>query len=177
TNTRFRSLAPPPPNRPLPPIPTAEQEEEAQRRASPTILTTGNTNNQSMIATPQRKPPQPMEGSKPMNQTLQRRSPSMLNTTLNSSLTVQQISIPTQTNRRPVPRMGTKSHPRGAQTPLGSCENGIGSRLSPNLPECSTHSSSSSSSGCEDSTLGSRRINSEEYMKITSNPYLFNVNP
>lgn len=148
-------MAPPPPNRPLPPIPTAEQEEEAQRRASPTILTNGNTNNQSMIATSQRKPPQPMEGSKSMNQTFQRRSPSMLTTTLNSSpLTVQQIPIPTQTNRRPVPRMGTKSHPRGAQIPLGPCENGIGSRLSPNLPECSTHSSSSSSSGCEDSTLG-----------------------
>nr|CDS27769.1 expressed conserved protein [Hymenolepis microstoma] len=176
-NSKIRSLAPPPPNRPLPPIPTAEQEEAAQRKTSPTIMTIGNIHNHSMITTPQRKQSQPMEGSKSTSQTPNRKSPAILTATLSTSpLTVQQIPTPTQANRRPVPRMGTKSHPRGVQLPLDPCENGMESRLSPNVPECSAHSTSSSS-GCEDSTLGSRRINSEDYMKITSTPCLFNVNP
>ncbi|VDO02145.1 unnamed protein product [Rodentolepis nana] len=176
-NSKVRSLAPPPPNRPLPPIPTAEQEEAAQRKASPTILTIGNTHNHPVIIS-QRKKSQPMEGSKSINQTPNRKSPAILTPILSTSpLTVQQIPTQTQTNRRSVPRMGTKSHPRGVQQPSDPGENGIESRLSPNVPEFSVHSTSSSSSGCEDSTLGSRRINSEDYMKITSDPCLFNVNP
>lgn len=130
------------------------------------------SNNSSALNVTQRIPSQPMGESKSTYQPPRRRSPSKLTATLNaqlqrrpSPLINQEFSTPlkastlhAQPNRRPVPRMGTKSHPRGLQISGGTFEttsesNNTICRLSPQSSESSSPSSSSSS-GCEDSTIG-----------------------
>ncbi|KAM7533247.1 hypothetical protein Aperf_G00000124230 [Anoplocephala perfoliata] len=195
TAPKLRLLAPPPPNRPLPPIPTAEEEKAAaacQRRSSPTLPTTKSNNSSTLTVT--QKTLQPTgESASTHRLPFRRRSPSVLTATLNAqyqsrisplmiqnfSTSLKAITIQQQPNRRLVPKMGTKSHPRGVQLSLGTCEttteaNNITCRISPQPSESSSHSSSSSS-GCEDSTIDSRLRSSKDYMKITSQPCLFST--
>ncbi|KAH9277655.1 hypothetical protein ECG_09495 [Echinococcus granulosus] len=135
--SRPRAIAPPPPNRPLPPIPTAEEEAAAAA--------------------------------------LQHRRPSVTKTATTVNATIMSSTTKTSQNRRVVPRMGTRSHPRGSQ-PSTSTICDVNEQVTVSLLSSSSpSSSSSSSSGCEDAIIESRQRSSDDYMKITSQSCLINL--
>ncbi|VDM32762.1 unnamed protein product [Hydatigera taeniaeformis] len=90
-----------------------------------------------------------------------------------TNATVPNPTSKTSQNRRVVPRMGTRSHPRGSQ-PSASTVYDVGERVTVSRLSASSPSSSSSSSGCEDATSESHKMSSDDYLKITSQPCLIN---
>ncbi|KAL5971538.1 hypothetical protein TSMEX_000709 [Taenia solium] len=116
-------------------------------------------------------PPIPTAEEEAAAAALQHRRLSMTTTTV--AATISNSTTKASQNRRVVPRMGTRSHPRGSHPSTSAVcdvnEQVTASRLSTSSPS----SSSSSSSGCEDATIEPRQ-RSSDYMKITSQPCLIN---
>ncbi|KAL5106824.1 hypothetical protein TcWFU_005052 [Taenia crassiceps] len=123
-------------------------------------------------------PPIPTAEEEAAAAALQHRRLSMSTTTTTATVNTAVLNSKTKAsqNRRVVPRMGTRSHPRGSRpSTFAVCdvnEQVTVSRLSASSP---SSSSSSSSSGCEDATIESRQRSADDYIKITSQPCLINL--